>query len=183
MIADIADLSRYMTFTAEQWGRLRAATPLTLTEDDVDRLRGLNDALSLDEVTEIFLPLSRSAQSLRRRLPGAVPGHRHLPGQAPGEGAVHHRHRRIGRGRQVDDGPGAADRAGPLARPSQGRPDHHRRLPPPEPVLEERGLMERKGFPESYDRRRLLEFVSEIKSGDPRFGPALLPPHLRRARR
>jgi type I pantothenate kinase len=41
------------------WAALRSSTPLTLTEDDLDRLRGINDAISLDEVAEVYLPLSR----------------------------------------------------------------------------------------------------------------------------
>ena len=66
-------LSRYVTFTHEEWGRLRAATPLTLTEADLVALRGINEKLSLDEVVEIYLPLSRllnlyvaAAQNLHR---------------------------------------------------------------------------------------------------------------------
>src|SRR5207253_8548588 len=52
-------LSRYQRFTRAEWARLRADTPLTLTEEDLIRLRGLNDWVSLDEVVEIYLPLSR----------------------------------------------------------------------------------------------------------------------------
>ncbi|MEZ5229686.1 MAG: hypothetical protein R2710_24395 [Acidimicrobiales bacterium] len=51
--------SPYMTFTAEQWADLRAATPLSLDETDLERLRGINVELSLDEVASIMLPLSR----------------------------------------------------------------------------------------------------------------------------
>ena len=52
-------LSRYQRFTREEWARLRADTPLSLTEDDLTRFRGLNDQVSLEEVVEIYLPLSR----------------------------------------------------------------------------------------------------------------------------
>ena len=55
----ITSPSPYLRFTAEEWGRLRAATPLTLTEPDLERLRGINVALSLRDVAEIMLPLSR----------------------------------------------------------------------------------------------------------------------------
>ena len=51
--------SRYLRFTRAVWARLRADTPLTLTEADLIRLRGLNERVSLDEVVEIYLPLSR----------------------------------------------------------------------------------------------------------------------------
>lgn len=51
--------SRYQRFTRAEWAALRADTPLTLTEEDLTQLRGLNDRLSLDEVIDIYLPLSR----------------------------------------------------------------------------------------------------------------------------
>ena len=47
-------LSPYMTFSASDWGALRASTPMTLTEEDLEKLRGLNVALSLDEVAKIY---------------------------------------------------------------------------------------------------------------------------------
>ncbi|MEM8923782.1 MAG: type I pantothenate kinase [Actinomycetota bacterium] len=156
-----------MRFTAEQWGGLRAATPLTLTEGDVERLRGLSDALSLDEVTEIYLPLSRllnlyvgASQELYRatdtflgKLPEKVP---YIIGIA-GSVAV-----------------GKSTTARVLQTALARWPDHPKvdlvttdGFLHPNAVLHERGLMERKGFPESYDRRRLLQFVSDIKSGKP----------------
>ena len=52
-------LSPYLTFDRPVWSALRAATPLTLDEDDLDALRGINERLSLDEITDIYLPLSR----------------------------------------------------------------------------------------------------------------------------
>jgi pantothenate kinase len=52
-------LSRYQHFTRSEWARLRADTPLTLAQDDLTHLRGLNEQVSLDEVAEIYLPLSR----------------------------------------------------------------------------------------------------------------------------
>ena len=52
-------LSRFRTFGRDEWSRLRAATPMTLSETDLDQLRGLNDAVDLAEVAEVYLPLSR----------------------------------------------------------------------------------------------------------------------------
>ncbi|MDH4066134.1 MAG: hypothetical protein OEW19_17165, partial [Acidobacteriota bacterium] len=57
--ASTALLSRFLTFDRDGWARLRDSTPLTLSESDLDALRGLNERLSLDEVVEIYLPLSR----------------------------------------------------------------------------------------------------------------------------
>jgi len=51
--------SPYVTFDQEEWGRLRADTPLSLTEADLEELRGVNESVSLDEVTNVYLPLSR----------------------------------------------------------------------------------------------------------------------------
>ncbi|MFN2487958.1 MAG: type I pantothenate kinase, partial [Acidimicrobiia bacterium] len=49
----------HLVFSRAEWAQLRASTPLTLTADDVLELRGINTALSLQEVEEVFLPLSR----------------------------------------------------------------------------------------------------------------------------
>ena len=50
---------RYLAFARDDWATLRAATPLTLTEDDLDHLRGINERIDLDEVATVYLPLSR----------------------------------------------------------------------------------------------------------------------------
>ncbi|MEL0041212.1 MAG: type I pantothenate kinase, partial [Ilumatobacter sp.] len=50
---------RYLAFGRDDWASLRAATPLTLTEDDLDHLRGINDQIDLEEVAAVYLPLSR----------------------------------------------------------------------------------------------------------------------------
>ena len=52
-------LSRFLTFSREEWAPLRANTPLTLSDADLVALRGLNDVLSMEDVVEIYLPLSR----------------------------------------------------------------------------------------------------------------------------
>ncbi len=54
-----ATLTPYLSFDRQQWAELRDAVPMTLTEDDIDRLRGLNEHLSMDEVRDVYLPLSR----------------------------------------------------------------------------------------------------------------------------
>ena len=69
----MSDLTPHVRFARDEWARLRAATPLTLSEDDLERLRGINEHVSLDEVVDIYLPLSRllnlyvaASQSLHR---------------------------------------------------------------------------------------------------------------------
>lgn len=163
----MSPLSPYLEFTSEQWGDLRAATPMALSEADLERLRGINDQLSLDEVVQIYLPLSRllnlyvgASQELYRasdtflgQLPAKVP---YVIGIA-GSVAV-----------------GKSTTARVLQALLDRWPDHPKvdlittdGFLHPNRVLEERGIMERKGFPESYDRRRLLQFMSDIKSGSP----------------
>ena len=51
--------SRFITMERDEWAALRAATPLTLREEDLDKLRGINDEIDLEEVAAIYLPLSR----------------------------------------------------------------------------------------------------------------------------
>lgn len=157
----------YHTFDRQEWARLREATPLTLSASDLAALRGLNDRLDLDEVTDVYLPLSRLLNlrvaaahalhdstdtflgRLRRRVPFI-----------------------IGLGGSVAVGKSTTARVlqALLAR----WPDHPRvdlvttdGFLRPNRVLEERGLMERKGFPESYDVRRLVRFLEEVKRGEP----------------
>jgi type I pantothenate kinase len=163
----ITSPSPYLRFTAAEWGQLRAATPLTLNEADLERLRGINVALSLRDVAEIMLPLSRllnlyvgASQELYRasdtflgKLPGKVP---FIIGVA-GSVAV-----------------GKSTTARVLQTLLDRWPDHPKvdlittdGFLYPNAVLTERNIMHRKGFPESYDRRRLLKFLTDIKSGMP----------------
>ena len=53
------EVSRYLEFSREEWSVLRAATPLTIREKDLEALRGINDRISLDEVADVYLPLTR----------------------------------------------------------------------------------------------------------------------------
>src|ERR671916_661841 len=72
-VPDDTSISPYTSFSRDEWAGLRADVPLTLSEADLSRLRGLNEYVSLDEVAEIYLPLSRllnlhvaAAQELHR---------------------------------------------------------------------------------------------------------------------
>ena len=157
----------YLDFTHEAWGRLRADTPLTLSEADLAQLRGLNERVSLDEVVEIYLPLSRllnlyvaATQELYRAtatfLGSDVAKVPYVIGMA-GSVAV---------------GKSTTAR---ILQALLSRWPHHPKVDLvttdgflyPNRVLEERGLMGRKGFPESYDLRALIQFVSAVKSGLP----------------
>ncbi len=159
--------STYTNFARAEWARLRANTPLTLSEEDLAELRGLNEALSMDEVVEVYLPLSRLlnlhiAATLElervtdRFLGKTVRASPYIIGIA-GSVAV-----------------GKSTTARVLQALLARWPDHPRvdlvttdGFLFPNAVLAERGLMERKGFPESYDQRRLVRFLADLKAGAP----------------
>ena len=156
---------RYLSFDREQWAELRAATPLTLSETDLESLRGINERIDLDEVAAVYLPLTRllnlyvAATQNLHKASAAFLGTR-----APKVPYV------IGVAGSVAVGKSTFARIlqALLAR----WPDHPTvelvttdGFLYPNSLLEARGIMNRKGFPESYDTRRLLQFLREVKSG------------------
>jgi len=158
-------LSPYLSFERAAWSALRAATPLTLDEDDLDLLRGINERLSLDEVTDIYLPLSRLLNlfvSASQDLSAVTDTF--LGSLAPRVPYV------IGIAGSVAVGKSTTAR---ILQTLLSRWPHHPKVDLittdgflyPNAVLEERGIMDRKGFPESYDVRRLVQFMAEVKSG------------------
>ncbi len=165
--SDELKLQPYMIFSDADWGALRASTPLSLSEEDLQKLRGLNVTLSLDEVAKIYLPLSRllnlyvgASQDLYRASDTFLGK---LPAKVPFV---------IGIAGSVAVGKSTTSR---VLQTVLARWPNHPQVDLvttdgflyPNAVLSERGLMERKGFPESYDRRRLLQFLAEVKSGQP----------------
>jgi type I pantothenate kinase len=157
--------SRYLTIERDDWAALRAATPLTLREEDLEKLRGINEQIDLDEVAAIYLPLSRllnlrvSASQDLARVSSTF-----LGTMSPRVPYV------IGVAGSVAVGKSTFARI--LQALLSRWPDHPRvdlvttdGFLHPNAVLEERGLMARKGFPESYDTRRLVSFLREVKSG------------------
>ena len=160
--------SIYVTFDEEAWGRLRADTPLTLSESELQRLRGINESVSLDEVAQIYLPMSRL---LNLYVGGTQDLYRasttFLGGLAPKVPYI------IGIGGSVAVGKSTTGR---ILRELLARWPNHPQVDlvttdgflHPNAVLLERGLMERKGFPESFDIRTLVNFVLQVKSGERR---------------
>jgi type I pantothenate kinase len=158
-------LSPYIDLTREEWSRLRNSTPLTLTEDDLAKLRGINEQVSLREVEEIFLPLSRLLNlyvDATQKLHKAT--HTFLGNSTEKVPYV------IGVAGSVAVGKSTTAR---ILQALLARWPNHPKVDLvttdgflfPNAVLEARGLMKRKGFPESYDRRRLVKFVADVKSG------------------
>jgi type I pantothenate kinase len=161
------DLSPYVELRREQWRELRRSTPLTLTLDELVALRGLGDPVDLEEVVDVYLPLSRlvSLQVAARQSLYEVTT------SFLGEGATKVPFV-IGIAGSVAVGKSTTAR---LLKTLLARwPGHpHVDLVTTDGFLYDksellrRGIMHRKGFPESYDRRGLLRFVSDVKSGAP----------------
>jgi type I pantothenate kinase len=170
--------SPYRIFTAERWAEFRADTPLTLTEDEVRRLRSLNDPVDLDEVRRIYLSMSRllSAHVEATQLLFQQRKVFFNANDAVKSPFV------IGIAGSVAVGKSTTARVLKelLARwPSSPKVDLVTTdgFLLPNEVLRRENLMDRKGFPESYDVGALLRFLSAIKSGEPNV-PAPLYSHL-----
>ena len=157
----------FMSFDREQWATLRANTPLLLGEDEIRQLRGLNEPISVDEVVDVFLPLSRLVNlhvMAARGLLQVTDTFLGRPSVSPPfivaiAGSV---------------AAGKSTTARVLRALLARWPDHpHVDLVTtdgflyPNAVLSARGLMQRKGFPESYDVGRLLRFLADVKAGQP----------------
>ncbi|HJC59883.1 MAG TPA: type I pantothenate kinase [Candidatus Dietzia intestinigallinarum] len=162
------DYTPYVEFDRRSWRRLRRAMPMVLTEQDLEGLRGLGEHLDLDEIAEIYLPLSRLIHlqvSARQRLFQSTNLFLGEASDAPMPFV-------IGVAGSVAVGKSTSAR---VLRALLTRWDSHPRVDLittdgfllPNRELERRGIMHRKGYPESYDRRALLRFVTEVKSGAP----------------
>lgn len=154
----------YLDFDRATWAALRAATPLTLAEADLAELQGLNERVSLAEVEAVYLPVSRllnlhvaATQTLHKASDTFLGS---LPAPTPYV---------IGIGGSVAVGKSTFAR---ILRALLARwPDHPRvdlvttdGFLLPNRVLDQRDLLARKGFPESYDIRALIQFMSEVKA-------------------
>jgi type I pantothenate kinase len=164
-VTDSPNSARYLAFDRDEWADLRAATPLTIRERDLEELRGINEKIDLDEVAAIYLPLTRlinlyvSATQNLHKVSATF-----LGAMAPKVPYV------IGIAGSVAVGKSTFARIlqALLAR----WPDHPRvdlittdGFLFPNAVLDDRGIMNRKGFPESYDTKALLSFLRDVKSG------------------
>lgn len=157
--------SPFNYLSRDEWSQLRAATPLTLSEEDLQELHGINEMVSLDEVAEVYLPMSRfinlhvaAAQHLYQVMDTFL-----------GKPAAKVPYV-IGIGGSVAVGKSTTAR---ILQALLSRWPNHPRVDLvttdgflfPNRVLEERGLMHRKGFPESYDLRGLVQLMADVKSG------------------
>ncbi|MEM8743036.1 MAG: type I pantothenate kinase [Pseudomonadota bacterium] len=158
-------LSPYQKFIRKEWAALRADTPMTLTEEDVEQLSGLTERVSVDEVREVYLPLSRllnlyvaAAQTLHLATSTFLGNN---DGKMPFI---------IGLAGSVAVGKSTTGR---VLQALLARWPNHPRVDLiatdgfllPNAELERRGLMDRKGFPKSYDQAGLLSFMADVKAG------------------
>jgi type I pantothenate kinase len=158
--------SPYVELERKEWARLASSTAPPLTAQEVERLRGLGDELDLDEVSSVYLPLSQLLSLYVRRA-----------------GQLHRDTQLFLGGPQAGRTPFVIGIAGSVA---VGKSTTARLLQEllarwpahpsvelvttdgflhPNTELERRGILARKGFPESYDRGALLRFMIDLKSG------------------
>lgn len=160
-------MTPYLSFNRQQWAELRNSVPMTLSEDDLTELQGVNESLTMDEATEIYLPLARllnlyvtARQSRNTVLNNFLSNQESAPPFI------------IGIAGSVAVGKSTTAR---LLRALLARWNDHPNVQLvttdgflyPKKTLDERGMMHRKGFPESYDIKRLVNFVSDVKAGKP----------------
>lgn len=155
----------YYQFTIAEWAALRDGEPMTLSAEDIKRLRSLNDPISLEEAEQVYLPLTRLLSFYVEAVQGI------------------HNATTAFLGTNGEKVPFILGVSGSVAvgKSTTSRVMHAllQRWPNspkvdlvttdgflyPNAVLESRGMMERKGFPESYDRARFVRFLADIKSG------------------
>ncbi len=158
-------ISPYRHFSRVEWASLRADTPLTLTLDDLARLKSVGDPISLEEVIEIYLPLSRLLALYVAATQGLFKATQRFLGAEDGKVPYI-----IGVAGSVAVGKSTTAR---ILRALLSRWPNTPKVELvttdgfllPNAVLEREGLMEKKGFPESYDNKALLRFLSAVKAG------------------
>jgi len=164
-VIDTTNSDRFLSFDRDEWADLRASTPLTIREKDLVALRGINDKIDLDEVAAVYLPLTRllnlyvSATQNLHKVSTTF-----LGTMAPKVPYI------IGIAGSVAVGKSTFAR---ILQALLARWPEHPKVDLittdgflfPNRVLEDRGIMNRKGFPESYDTKSLMQFLRDIKAG------------------
>ncbi len=166
-IESTAPPTPYVDLDRAAWARLRESHPMSLTQDDLARLRGLGERLDLREVEEVYLPLSRLLHFYVEAVHGLRLATSEFLGERPARVPFV-----VGVAGSVAAGKSTTSR---ILKELMSRWPHTPRVELvttdgflyPNAELERRGLLQRKGFPESYDRRALLGFIDAVKSGMP----------------
>jgi type I pantothenate kinase len=158
----------YIEFNKEKWAALRNKTPLLLSEEELENIKGLNEEISLQEVEEVYLPLTRlinlkvkASQQLQEVT------NSFLDYKAKKTPFI------IGIAGSVAVGKSTTAR---LLQTLLSRWESHKKVDLvttdgflyPKETLEKKHLMSRKGFPESYDTQKLIDFMGKVKAGKSR---------------
>ncbi|PRO66657.1 type I pantothenate kinase [Alkalicoccus urumqiensis] len=164
----VENISPFMTFSRAEWAALRESYSMKMDPEEIQQVKGLNDVLNMEEIADIYLPLTRLI---------------HLHADASQE---LYRSRSIFLKKQEKKVPYIIGIAGSVAvgkstlarvlRTLLSKWDLHPRVDLvttdgflyPNAELERRGIMDKKGFPESFNVAALLRFLEEVKSGKPR---------------
>ncbi len=161
------EFSPYKNIARADWARLRDDVHLSLTDDDLIRLSGVIERISRDEVTEVYLPVSRLVNLYVRAAQVLHSATSKFLHQADAKMPFI-----IGVAGSVAAGKSTSAR---VLRELLARWSAHQRVDLvatdgflwPNTELTRRGIMQRKGFPESFDQARLLSFVADVKAGRP----------------
>ena len=165
---ETSDVSPYRRFSRTEWAALRADTPLTLTIDDLTKLQSINDPISVEEVVAIYLPLSRLLALYVAATQGLFKATQRFLGAEDGKVPY-----------IISVAGSVAVGKSTTARVLKALLSRWPNTPKvelittdgfllPNAILEREGLMEKKGFPESYDGGALVRFLAEIKAGKQR---------------
>jgi type I pantothenate kinase len=168
-MARLSEPSPYVEFNRTEWRSLRMSTPLKLTAEELTGLRGMGEQIDLLEVEEVYLPLARLIHlqvAARQRLFAATAEFLGESQQSPNRPVPFV----IGVAGSVAVGKSTTAR---VLQALLARWEDHSRVDLvttdgflyPNAELSRRNLMHRKGFPESYNRRSLMRFVTSVKSG------------------
>ncbi|EJE8558707.1 type I pantothenate kinase [Vibrio vulnificus] len=160
-------MSPFLSFSRATWSELRNSVPMTLSEEDLKALQGINENLTMQEAMEVYLPLSRllnlyvqARQSRNSVLHQFLDNDEHSPPFV------------IGIAGSVAVGKSTTAR---VLCALLSRWENHPKVELvttdgflyPKKELDQRGIMHKKGFPESYDMKKLVQFVSDVKAGKP----------------
>jgi type I pantothenate kinase len=161
----LGELSPYLAIEREDWAELGKNTQLPLTEQELTNLKSLGDFLDMKEVEEVYLPVSHLLSLYANQTQKLHSAASNFLGEKTAKTPFI-----IGIAGSVAVGKSTVAR---LLKELMSRWDGTPKVELvttdgflyPNAELERRGILDRKGFPESYDRKRLLKFVSDIKSG------------------